>query len=268
MDTSVRSDSEDKKTLKPFKVIVNADDLGASSLVNKAIFDLVTEEIVTSATILANGPSVDEACEQIHHFPLCSFGVHLNITEYSPISGSDRLQPLLNKQGAFAGERIREISINRTLAQGIFDEFCAQIDKLRSLGVKPDHIDSHHYIHTIPGVFPILKKIQKRYQIRKVRISRNLYDPDENISRLLKLKKIVYNFALRHYYSTATTDGFSDFNLFYKTAKAGNLKGRVYEVTVHPGSSYYPKNEIDTLKSNWRERLNFPVQLISYSELT
>jgi predicted glycoside hydrolase/deacetylase ChbG (UPF0249 family) len=218
--------------------------------------------------MLANSPFIEEACERASLFPDCSFGAHLNLTQFPPLTGSGRLEPLLDHEGAFVEERIREISIDSLLSEGIFDEFCAQIDKLRSLGVKLVHIDSHHYIHTIPGVFPVLKKVQKRYQIRKVRISRNLYDSAEGISGVLKLKKAFYNFLLRHYYRTKTTDGFSDFSLFYQNAKSGKLKRRVYEVTVHPGSSYYPTDEIDLLKGPWRESLDFPVQLISYAELT
>ena len=38
------------------KVIINADDLGASQMVNKAIFDLMEKGKVKSATIISNSP--------------------------------------------------------------------------------------------------------------------------------------------------------------------------------------------------------------------
>jgi predicted glycoside hydrolase/deacetylase ChbG (UPF0249 family) len=50
-------------------VIVNADDLGMTLGINQAIFDLVHQGVVTSATIMANGPSVEAACERTGTFP-------------------------------------------------------------------------------------------------------------------------------------------------------------------------------------------------------
>ena len=66
------------------RIIINADDLGISQEVNDAIFGLMAEGKVTSATILANGPAVEEAARRVAEFPECSFGVHLNLTEFKP----------------------------------------------------------------------------------------------------------------------------------------------------------------------------------------
>ena len=174
--------------MKIVEVIVNADDLGATQTVNDAVFDLMDQKLVTSATLIANGPYVEEACQQIKRYPHCSFGVHLNVTEFSPLSGLSKVGALLGPHGDFAREQIRNISINSTLAEGIFEEFCAQIQRLLSLGVRIGHIDSHEHVHTIPKVFPILKKVQRRFNIRKVRISRNIYGLDEDVPWELKLR--------------------------------------------------------------------------------
>ena len=64
------------------EVIVNADDLGMTPETNKAIFESMEQGSVTSATLLANGPFVEEACDQLSRFPHCSFGAHLNVTEF------------------------------------------------------------------------------------------------------------------------------------------------------------------------------------------
>ena len=65
-------------------VIVNGDDLGASSEINRAIFDLMAQNKLTSASVLANGACVEAAIERTRYFPRCSFGVHLNVTEFEP----------------------------------------------------------------------------------------------------------------------------------------------------------------------------------------
>lgn len=253
--------------LKIVKVIVNADDLGASSAVNDSSFDLMDQKLVTSATIIANGPYAQDACRMVNRYPQCSFGVHLNVTEFAPLSGRPELDRLLDRHGKFDHERTREVAIDSTLAEGIFREFCAQIQKLMSLGVNVGHIDSHHHIHTMPRIFPILKRVQKRFNIRRVRISRNLYRPDERISPGLKFKKAVYNLLLRHYYRTKTTQGFGDFTSFYQTATSQTLHHERVEVMVHPGSDLYGIDEIELLRGPWRDNLGFTVRLINYSNL-
>ena len=73
------------------ELIVNADDLGISRKVNQATFDLMEQGRVTSATLLANGPNVEEACERIHEFASCSFGSRRwSGTQISPIQKKRR----------------------------------------------------------------------------------------------------------------------------------------------------------------------------------
>jgi len=269
-------------------LIINADDLGMNPEVNRATFELMEQGRVTSATLLANSPDVEEACARISAFPQCSFGVHLNASEFQPLSSPDKLKPILDDTGSMDLIRFQQAAIDESLAEGIFDEFCAQIDKLAGLGVPISHVDSHNYILSTPKLFPVLKKVQRKYQIRKVRISRNIYgdrlpkdlgvppfvmglDPDlgyKDIGNVLRVKKWVYNFALKHWYSTKTTDGFSGFRLLYESARSRKLNHRTFEVNVHPESSYYDSSEEKILRSEWQEDVGFPIRLISYLELT
>lgn len=255
--------------MRRLDIIVNADDLGAGHEINETTFDLMSEGRVTSATMMANGPEIEAACQGARSFPHCSFGVHLNVTEFRPLSDPQHIQPLLDGEGGFAGEdRIRQISIDSALAEGIYSEFCAQIERLRALGVPVSHLDSHHHVHTIQRVFPILKKVQKQFDIRKVRISRNIYAPGQRVSAPLVAKKAVYNFFLRHYYKSLTTRGFTDFQTFYEYGTSKGVKYRTVEVMVHPGSqSYGGEGETQLLRTPWQDDLVNPVRLISYDEL-
>src|SRR5215510_1621867 len=85
------------------RLIINADDLGASETVNDTVFELMSRKCVTSATLLANGPAITKVVRELVHFPYCSFGIHLNITEYWPISSENGLTPILDERGAFNG---------------------------------------------------------------------------------------------------------------------------------------------------------------------
>ena len=171
--------------------------------------------------------------------------------------------------------------------KGVLEEFCAQVDRLYSLGVQISHIDSHHYVLSIPRMLPILKRVQKRYGIRKARISRNIYaghllgelevppsalgidqQSDDRVSLSLRLKKSAYNWVLRNYYRTKTTDGFSGFRLFYEYAKKRPMNHRIFEVNVHPANPYYDAMEEQILAGPWERDLNFSVRLISYNQIS
>ena len=254
--------------MDPVDIVINADDLGSTVDVNNSIFELMGRKQLLSATLIANSPHINDACRRVRYFPESSFGVHLNITQYTPLVEEERLRPLLNQNGSFIAERIREIPIDKPLATGIYEEFCMQIDKLHALGVNVSHIDSHHHVHSIPRIFPILKRVQKKYQLRRVRISRNVYGQHETVPWQLRIKKSTYNFLLRHYYSTITTRGFTDFMTFYELGKIDKLQHHNFELMVHPGSQAFDyQDETNILSGHWQEKLTFPVRLVSYMEI-
>ena len=209
---------------------------------------------------------MEEASERIGQFPNCSFGAHLNVTEFRPLTGSQDLEPLLDENGTFERDQIRRVSINSRLSEGIFTEWCAQIERLNLLGVNLSHVDSHQHVHTIPKMVPILKKLQKKYNIRRVRISRNIYGSYETVSTSLRLKKGIYNFFLKHYRRTRTTQGFTNLKAFCDVGKSRGLKYQSVEIMVHPGLDNYDDGT-DLLPGPWRQSLKFPVRLISYADL-
>lgn len=249
------------------RVIINADDLGRSLEVNNAIFETLSAKLITSSTVFANGPAFNEAVKIISQFPECSFGVHLNITEFRPLSLDDGLGDFLDKDNRFVQSRIRKVKMTPSLSYAIYKEFCAQVERLLSSGIQISHIDSHHHIHTMPNIFPILKRIQKKYGIKRVRISRNIYNDDIKIPVDLLFKKWIYKYILRYYYyPTKTTSAFTDFETFYKKSKLKKLAHNTVEIMVHPGNGFN-SSEMILLKSPWFKNVPFPVHLINYNQL-
>ena len=252
------------------KVIVNADDLGMYPEANDATFELIGQGKVTSATMLANAPSIEDALQRVGNFGSCSFGVHLNITQFKPLTGPEGLRQLLGEDGMFSGyDKVRSAVRDSGLKNAVFLEFCAQIEACQSAGVEISHIDSHHHVHTILWIFPILKKVQKRFNIRRVRLTTNLFSPKNPASAPLQIKKAAYNFLLRSYVKTATTGAFADFQTFYECATASVLKNKVIEAMVHPGNIEYEgsQDETDLLRTPWEDQLRIPIELINYNNL-
>lgn len=248
------------------RLIVNADDLGINVGVNDAIFSLMERRRITSATLMATGPAFDDAVSRIPKYPHCSFGVHLNLTQFAPLSDRIKLHPILDEKGEFAGNRVRKVSLDAALRGAICDEWQAQIEKIRSAGVKISHIDGHQHIHTMPKLFFALKYVQRVSQIRKVRISRTFVGRDRAYSLTKRLGKAVYNFAVRRSYRTVTTDEFGSFRDYLSLAESVGYSTKSAEFMTHPGHEGYAE-ETAMLDGDWQERIPSPVQLINYDEL-
>lgn len=246
-------------------LIINADDLGISQQVNEAIFDMMAERRISSATLMANAPAVRQAAAQLRHFSNCSFGVHLNLTQFAPLTSGRGSRLLVDDSGQLS-RAIETATPNLARLRAIYEEMCAQIDLLTSLGVPISHFDSHHHVHTTPYLFPALKAVQKHYRVNKVRISKNLYESEQPCPKGLYRKKQLYNWALRQIYRTYTTEAFTEMLSFYRESRRRPLFYRTIELMVHPGASYAVE-ETSVLKSDWLNNIGFPTEMIHYGQL-
>jgi len=252
--------------MAPLRVIVNADDLGMSAEVNAATFALMTEGRLRSATILANGPAFAAAVPQARSFPKCSFGVHLNLTQFDPLTAGPGTRLITNDAGVMSRE-IENAGPSRDRMRAAYEEWCAQIERVASAGIPISHIDSHNHVHTRPALFPVVKAVQRRYGIRKVRLSKNLYTADQPCANALMVKKRLYNAALRAIYRTHTTDAFTEFVTFARLSAPATADCASVEAMVHPGAPYAgPETEL--LRSDWLNNRDRPAMLINYYELT
>ena len=249
------------------RIIINADDLGLNRQVNEAALALMDAGLVTSATIMANGPCWSEAIDLARSRPDHSFGVHLNLTEGRPLCSDRLLEPFLDVEGNF-----RRLDCYHYLPlavmEGAFRELCAQIERIQSTGIRISHLDSHQYLHTQPRFFGVLKRLQSHFRIRKIRISKNLYGSHKELCPpILLCRKALWNFALRSFYRTKTTAGFTDFCTFVEIVHQHcGLPHPSLEIMVHPGNE--KRAEETALLSSWKPQdLPFPVRLINYHEL-
>jgi chitin disaccharide deacetylase len=247
------------------KVIINADDLGYNQQVNESVFDLISKGSVTSASLLVNGSAYEDAIRCSRDFLYCSFGVHLNITEGLPLTNNIDLRAILKPDGTFDGDKIRRIVIKEPLRKAILKEWTAQVEKVLKSGILVSHFDSHHHIHTVPGLFATLKQLQKRFRIRRVRITMNIYPQDNTVPLSKLVMKKLWNFGLRNCYRTQTTEGFTSLEIFTE-AVGLNLHFNSIELMVHPGLVNY-EMETRLLSDEWWRSLPVEIQKINYNDL-
>lgn len=166
-----------RSTLTEKKLIINADDLGADEARNAGIFEAIQAGIVTSASILPNGPGFLDALDRIQSRSLknVSWGIHLNLSEGKPVS--TRKLSLLAPDGTFLGKVLSQSLLMRQgdqdLESEIAREIDAQITLLNTSGIPLSHLDGHQHIHAFPAVLRAVIESAQKHHISWIRI------PDE-----------------------------------------------------------------------------------------
>ena len=117
-------------------LIINADDFGASTGVNRGILECHTRGVVTSASLMVTGRAVREAVSMSRDHPALSIGLHWDVW----------------------GEDEREFDIDDVRA--VREEFHRQIDQFHGLlGRMPTHIDSHRHAHREQHLLPVFREL-------------------------------------------------------------------------------------------------------------
>lgn len=102
-----------------------------------------------------------------------SVGLHANLTQGEPVSGSDGLSAILNHEGRFAGRRtlMRACFLGQVKVETLEREIQAQWDLCDSSGVRLAHIDSHQHAHLIPMVRVAIQCVADRGKVPVRRLS-------------------------------------------------------------------------------------------------
>jgi len=168
-----------------------------SAETNRAIVEAFENNVISSATLMANMPGFDEACELAHrHRLLDKVGVHLNLTSGYPLSAPIRRCPrFCDNVGMFRARQTR-FRLSREERLAVETEIASQIKACLDRGLYPTHLDSHHHVHTEWAIGAAAITIARQYKIKAIRLSRNC---GPGIDLVHKFYKIAYNSRLRVY---------------------------------------------------------------------
>ncbi len=229
-----------------------------SAETNRAIVEAFGEHVISSATLMANMPGFDEACEMVHrHGLLGKIGVHLNLTSGHPLSSPiQRCTRLCDDRGMFRMRHTRfRLSKDERLA--VETEIAAQIQACLDRGLVPTHMDSHHHVHTEWAIGAAVISVARKYGIKAIRLTRNC---GPGISFAHKLYKLAYNTRLRMY-GLAKTDYFGSFADVQEILATASCD---VEVMVHLPSDG-AESILDPSEGPRMERWFRAYQLASYS---
>lgn len=157
------------------RLIVNADDFGLTSGVNRAIIEGNRSGIVTSATLMANAKATESAIDLAKAQPSLKTGCHVVLIDGVPVA--ENLQSLTNGSPRFRTS-LKQFAVAAVRGQIATDEIQreaeAQIRKIQSRGISLTHLDSHKHTHMFPHILRALLRAAKACGIRAVR---NPFEP-------------------------------------------------------------------------------------------
>jgi predicted glycoside hydrolase/deacetylase ChbG (UPF0249 family) len=145
---------------------LTADDWGLSHGINDGILELARLGHLRRVSLLADAPYLTYRLQELKRIPHIEFGIHFNLTApYQP-------QALTLPRLLWAWFRRREEDRGALLDH-------ARSELERQLGVLERHrlkilrFDSHHHVHTLPGLLDAVADILRRKGIRYVRVPYN-----------------------------------------------------------------------------------------------
>jgi predicted glycoside hydrolase/deacetylase ChbG (UPF0249 family) len=122
-------------------LIVNGDDFGAGSGINRGILEAHQRGILTSASLMVNSPSVEEAVAFGRAAPQLSVGLHVDLRSQGDLAAAD---------------------FNQRLRVELRD----QVGHFRELmGRLPTHLDSHHNVHCDRKLLPEFLELAREHDL-------------------------------------------------------------------------------------------------------
>lgn len=280
------------------RVVFHADDLGMNRAINKGVIQGFEKGLLTSTSIIANAPDVDFALDQWQRLEQArrdgslpsaelrrklgdrdqsfDLGVHLNLSQGKPLTGSKYPSELLTQEGYFPG--IMEVyslfrhSLPAKLRGMVEAELNAQIQVLYDRHIAVTHLNGHQYLEIMPAVTEIVPKLLEQYAIPVVRVA---------VERRLTRTTLLHGFQFQNWLIAQAKQIYAkDFksfmdvlsvkypDAFYGTSHAGKVDLRLIqlflrdenrfnlaEIGLHPAAPHSTDDPPNAEEKAWEDPL-------------
>lgn len=182
------------------RLIVNADDFGLTSGVNRAIIELHAAGLVTSTSLMARAGAAGEAIELARATASLGVGCHVVLVDGEPVLPPEKIPSLVDaRTGRFPNSLtafLLRLFTGRIRAEEIEAEATAQIAHLQQRGVRLTHIDTHKHAHIFSAV---LRPVLRAARAAGIRAVRHPFEPEWAVRAAIgaPLARVVQIAALR-----------------------------------------------------------------------
>lgn len=155
------------------KLILTADDFGASVEVNDAVERAHRHGVLTAASLMVSGAAAHDAVARARNMPSLRVGLHLVLVEGKPVLPARAVPDLVDAQGYFrtdmacAGAAM--FFLPKVRAQ-LAAEIEAQFEAFAATGLKLDHVNAHKHFHLHPTIAGLMVKAGLAHRARGARV--------------------------------------------------------------------------------------------------
>jgi len=213
-------------------LIVHADDLGMSHSVNAATMKAFESGLVNSGSIMVPCPWFSEIATYARKNPQADLGLHLTLTSewtsfrWGPVLPKDRVASLLDKSGYL--HLTESDAATHADVKEVEAEIRAQIERARSFGIQPTHLDSHMgTLYQTKALFETLLRVAREHRL-PTRIFREQVTATDYLPSLLKSDDVIID----HMISIEPSVAPGEWEKFYIDA-VRNLQPGISELVVH-----------------------------------
>jgi hopanoid biosynthesis associated protein HpnK len=250
------------------RLIVNADDFGLTSGVNRAIIELHQAGVLTSTTLMARAAATAEAIALAQANPSLGVGCHLVLVDGQPVLPPHQVPTLIDSRTGFFPSKLttflRRLFSGRIRSAEIEAEAAAQIALLQGRSLRLTHIDTHKHTHMFPQV---LRPVLRAASAAGIHAVRNPFEPEWAVraSPRATLVRSAEVFALRrfgpYFRHILVEEGFRTTDGTIAVAATGvvntdtvrallqQLPEGVWELVTHPG---YNDADLDKVRTRLR----------------
>lgn len=155
------------------KLILTADDFGASVEVNEAVERAHRHGVLTAASLMVSGAAVHDAVARARDMPSLRVGLHLVLVEGKPVLPARAVPDLVDGQGNFRTDMARAgaamFFLPKVRAQ-LAAEIEAQFEAFAATGLKLDHVNAHKHFHLHPTIAGLMVKAGRAHRVRGARV--------------------------------------------------------------------------------------------------
>ncbi len=159
------------------RLIVTADDFGASTLVNEAIEQAHRGGILSTASLMVAGVAADDAVRRAKRLPNLRIGLHLVVVDGKPLLEPSRIPALVDSNGEFSKQLVLagfNFFFNQAARRALEAEIRAQFAGFAATGLHLDHVNGHNHMHLHPTVLETIISVGRDYHLSAVRVP---YEP-------------------------------------------------------------------------------------------
>ena len=246
-------------------LIINADDFGYSSAVNRAIIQAHREGILTSTSLMINERATDEAVQLAKQNPDLAVGLHLVLVLGHSSLPHDQISSLTNQNNEFSNSPPlvgMKYFFSPQARRELKKEMRAQFEKFAATGLPFSHVDGHTHLHMHPVIFDELITLCEEFNVRRIRVAKSEMKLSLSLDRSSLPFKIilgiVFNLLAKRCYKKLEGRGFTVPEKVYGLLQTGNMNkkyvlGLIPEMAKVPSEIYAHPLSPEAEKWNYEE---------------